>query len=190
MFSLWLKVCCFHERRNVDLNQGKNKNDRRWREWCHRGRTNQKKLDSVWGKERGESKFVVKLRVCITRSKIRSGMMNRICRKKMSSALKKFSQRCQQDIRWRCHKNQISRMKLWKEAVSAEIDLGIRHIQVRRRYSPGSTTKGKALEREEREAKEKSQSYFITQTHKHHHFCLYGFQSFVLCQSISHISLI
>ena len=45
----------------------------------------------VWGKERGESKFVVSLRVCITRFKIRSGMMNRICRKNMSSALKKFS---------------------------------------------------------------------------------------------------
>lgn len=55
------------------------------------GELTKKKLDSVWGKERGESKFVVKLRVCITRSKIRSGMMNRICRKKMSSALKKFS---------------------------------------------------------------------------------------------------
>lgn len=55
------------------------------------GLTTKKNWIQGWGKERGESKFVVSLRVCITRSKIRSGIMNRICRKKMGSALKKFS---------------------------------------------------------------------------------------------------
>ena len=66
-------------------------------------------------------------------------------------------------------------MKLWKEAITGGRDLGSSYIEVSRRYNPGWTTKGKALEREEKEAKDKSYSHFITPTHKDHHFYFYGF---------------
>lgn len=47
-----------------------------------------------------------------------SRMMNQFCREKMSSALKKLSQWCQQDIRWRCHTRiRYIWMKHWKEAM-------------------------------------------------------------------------
>lgn len=45
-------------------------------------------------------------------------MINRLCREKMNSALKKLSSSCQQDMRWRCHTGiRYIRMKFWEKAM-------------------------------------------------------------------------
>lgn len=55
-----------------------------------------------------------------------------------------------------------------------EIDLGVSRIEVSGRYDTRWTTKGKGLEREKKETKDKSYSLFIIPTPKDYHFSFCG----------------
>ena len=57
---------------------------------------------------------------------------------------------------------------------AGEIDLGVSCIEVSGRYDTRWTTKGKGLEKEEKETKDKSYSHFIIPTPNDYFFSFHG----------------
>lgn len=125
-----------------------------------------------------------------TINKTGSRAMNRFCRETMSSALNKLSQRCQQDIRWRCRTRiRYKWMKLWKEAMLGKQIWESAASRLVEDMTPDGILRARA-QKEKRRKPRTSPTHTSSSQPPQTIAFLSVVLSAVCCQSISHIALI